>query len=113
MHKITPNPKMEASTQAFDDHCGYMVDEPVRLNPEISWDKDILSYFDHWMTCCELNNEIQHGNGIKITVELHIKYDDVEPVASGGEQEVQPLLQDLSARVSALEQVAAAWLATQ
>ena len=33
------------------------------------------SYFDYRMTQCELNNQVLHGAGIKVTVEVRIEYE--------------------------------------
>ena len=52
-----------------------MTDEEARLDPTIGWDKDVLSYFDYRMTQCELNDQVLHGTGIKVTVEVRIKYE--------------------------------------
>ena len=52
-----------------------MTDEEACLNPTIGWDKDILSYFDYRMTQCELNDQVLHGAGIKVTVEVQIEYE--------------------------------------
>ena len=70
-----------------------MVDEPVHLNPEIGWDKDILSYFDHWMKHLEHNNEAQNGNRVKVTVELNIRYKPTQSVIVDKEEQEQELLQ--------------------
>ena len=81
-----------------------MIDEPVRLNPEIGWDKDVLSYFNHRMTEIEHDNEVWNGNGIKVTVELNIRYEHVGPVVIDEEEAEQELLRDLQNWVSVLEQ---------
>ena len=52
-----------------------MTDEEARLDPTIGWDKDVLSYFDYRMTQCELNDQVLHGTGIKVTVEVRIEYE--------------------------------------
>ena len=52
-----------------------MTDEEARLDPTIGWDKDILSYFDYRMTQCKLNDQVLHGAGIKVTVEVQIEYE--------------------------------------
>ena len=52
-----------------------MIDEAVRLDPTIGWDRNVLSYFDYRMTQCELNNQVLHRAGIKVTVEVQIKYE--------------------------------------
>ena len=52
-----------------------MIDEAVRLDPTIGWDRNVLSYFDYHMTQCELNNQVLHGAGIKVTVEVRIEYE--------------------------------------
>ena len=52
-----------------------MIDEVAHLNPTIGWDKDVLSYFDYRMTQCEQNNQVLHGAGIKVTVEVRIEYE--------------------------------------
>ena len=52
-----------------------MIDEVAHLNPTIGWDKDILSYFDYRMTQCKQNNQVLHGAGIKVTVEVQIEYE--------------------------------------
>ena len=88
-----------------------VVNEPVHLNPEIGWDKDVLSYFNHWMTEIEHNNKVWNGNGIKVTVELDIRYEHVGPVVIDKEEAEQELLRDLQNRVSVLEQQVLAVLA--
>ena len=35
-----------------------MIDEAVRLDPTIGWDRNVLSYFDYRMTQCELNDQV-------------------------------------------------------
>ena len=52
-----------------------MIDEAVRLDPTIGWDRNVLSYFDYRMTQCELNDQVLHGAGIKVMVEVWIKYE--------------------------------------
>ena len=52
-----------------------MTNEVAHLNPTIGWDKDILCYFDYCMTQCEHNNQVLHGDGIKVTVEVQIEYE--------------------------------------
>ena len=88
-----------------------MIDEPVRLSPESSWDKDVLSYFDHWMTDLEYDNKVQHGNGVKVTIELNIQYEQAQPVVVDEEDREPELLQDLHKRVSVLERQVLAVLA--
>ena len=51
-----------------------MIDEAVRLDPTIGWDRNVLSYFDYCMTQCELNDQVLHGAGIKVTVKVWIEY---------------------------------------
>ena len=80
-----------------------MIDEPVRLNPEIGWDKDILRYFDHRMTDLEYDNEVWNGNSVKVTIELNIWYEQAQPVVVDKEDRVQELLQDPHEWVSVLE----------
>ena len=88
-----------------------MIDEPVRLNPEIGWDKDVLSYFDHRMTDLEYDNEVRNGNSVKVTIELNIRYEQAQPVVVDEEDREPELLQDLHERVSVLEQQVLAVLA--
>ena len=52
-----------------------MINEEVCLDPTIGWDKDILSYFNYHMTQCELNDQVLHGAGIKVMVEVWIEYE--------------------------------------
>ena len=51
-----------------------MIDEVVHLDPTISWDRNVLSYFNYRMTQCELNDQVLHGAGIKVMVEIQIEY---------------------------------------
>ena len=81
------------------------------LHPEIGWDKDILSYFDGWMTHLEHDSEARNGHGVKVTVELDIRYEPAPPVVVDEEEQEQELLQDLHERVSVLEQQVLAVLA--
>ena len=52
-----------------------MIDEEAHLDPTIGWDKDILSYFNYHMTQCEHHDQVLHGAGIKVTVEIQIEYE--------------------------------------
>ena len=52
-----------------------MTNEEARLDATIGWDKDVLCYFDYRMTQCELNDQVLHGAGIKVTVEVRIEYE--------------------------------------
>lgn len=88
-----------------------MIDEPTRLNPEVSWDKEAISRFDHWMRHIEHDNEARNGNGVKVTVELNIRYEPAQPVVVDKGDTEQELLQDLHERVSVLEQQVLAVLA--
>ena len=51
-----------------------MIDEEAHLDPTIGWDKNVLSYCDYRMTQCELNDQVLHGAGIKVTVRVRIEY---------------------------------------
>ena len=72
-----------------------MISEPTHLNPEVGWDKDIVSYFDHSMTHCKHDNEVQNNNDIKVTIELNIRYEQAAPVVINEEEAEQELLCDL------------------
>ena len=52
-----------------------MINEEACLDPTIGWDKDVLSYFDYHMTQCEHHDQVLHGAGIKVTVEVRIEYE--------------------------------------
>ena len=52
-----------------------MINQEAHLDPNIGWDKDVLSYFDYRMTQCEYNNQVLHGARIKGMVEVRIKYE--------------------------------------
>lgn len=85
---------VEASAISLDDHRGRyvheshlcasrikylwpksVIDEAVHLDPTIGWDRNVLSYFDYHMTQCEFNDQVLHGAGIKVTVEVRIEYE--------------------------------------
>ena len=78
---------------------------------EIGWDKEVVEYFDHWMTKIEHDNEVRDGNGIKVMVELDIRYEPAEPIVIDEEDAEQERLQDLHEQVSVLEQQVLAVLA--
>ena len=52
-----------------------MIDEVVHLDPTIGWDRNVLSYFNYCMTQCELNDQVLHRAGIKVTVKVQIEYE--------------------------------------
>ena len=52
-----------------------MTDKDAHLDPTIGWDKDVLSYFNYCMTQCKHHDQVLHGAGIKVTVEVWIEYE--------------------------------------
>ena len=63
------------------------------------------------MTEIKHDNEVQNGNGIKVTVQLDIRYEPAQPIMIDEEEAEQEHLQDLHEQVSVLEQQVLAILA--
>lgn len=80
------------------------------LNSDIGWDREVVRYFNNWMTHIE-HNKVQNRNGVKVTVKLNIQHKPAQPVVVDKEETEQELLQDLHEWVSVLGQQVLAGLA--